>query len=97
MASIQAHVYVSGRVQGVFFRASTRDEARRLGLTGWVSNLPDGRVEAVFEGEEDLVKEMVGWCHHGPSYASVSDVKTEFNKASEKFRDFEIRCSHQRW
>lgn len=97
MPAIQAHVRVSGRVQGVFFRASTRDEARRLGLTGWVRNLSDGRVEAVFEGEEERVKEMVEWCHHGPSYASVSDVEVEFSPAVGEFRDFEIRYSDRRW
>lgn len=61
----RAHVYVSGRVQGVFFRATTRDEARSRGITGWVKNLPDGRVEAVFEGEEKKVQEMIDFCHEG--------------------------------
>lgn len=93
MTLIQAHVYVSGRVQGVFFRSNTQDRARELGLTGWVKNLSDGRVEAVFEGEEKRVKEMIEWCHKGPSYASVSDVQVKFNKPTEEFDKFEIRYS----
>lgn len=60
---IRAHVFVTGRVQGVGFRYSTVDTASQLGLTGWVRNLPDGRVEAVFEGVRDIVEDMVRWCH----------------------------------
>jgi acylphosphatase len=57
----RAHVHVSGRVQGVYYRANTRDTARALGVDGWVRNLPDGRVEAVFEGPSDAVVEMIEW------------------------------------
>jgi len=67
--------------------------AEKLGLTGWVRNLPDGRVEAVFEGEESSVKEVIDWCHRGPSYASVSDVEVKFRRATGEFDRFEIRYS----
>ena len=59
----RAHVCVSGNVQGVFYRANTRDTARELGVDGWVRNLEDGRVEAVFEGPEPAVEELIDWCH----------------------------------
>lgn len=75
MAMARAHVWVSGRVQGVCFRAYTREEARRLGLAGWVRNLPDGRVEAVFEGEKEKVERAVAWCRLGPPSADVSGVE----------------------
>ncbi|MFU8856063.1 MAG: acylphosphatase [Deferrisomatales bacterium] len=71
MSPARARVLVSGRVQGIFFRASTREVARRLGLRGWVRNLPDGGVEAVFEGERGLVEEAVAWCRAGPDGARV--------------------------
>ena len=62
----RAHVRISGQVQGVFFRDSTRQKAEELGLAGWVKNLPDGRVEAVFEGPAEKVREMIRWCEEGP-------------------------------
>jgi acylphosphatase len=71
----RARVVVSGRVQGVFFRAETRNRARLLGLAGWVRNNADGRVEAVFEGERDKVESMIGWCRRGPAHAAVEDVE----------------------
>ena len=72
---VRAHVYVSGRVQGVYYRASTRDKARELGVDGWVKNLDDGRVEAVFEGPESAVDEMIEWCHTGSRAATVENVE----------------------
>jgi acylphosphatase len=75
---IRAHVFVSGRVQGVYYRANTRDTARELGVDGWVKNLADGRVEAVFEGPEEAVEKMVEWCHTGSPAANVEDVKVEY-------------------
>jgi acylphosphatase len=74
----RAHVFVSGNVQGVFYRASTRDEARQRDVDGWVKNRNDGRVEAVFEGQEDAIEAMVEWCHTGSSQATVEDVEVEY-------------------
>lgn len=65
---------VEGRVQGVFFRDSARREAQRLEVTGSIANLPDGRVEAFFEGSEGSVTEMIDWCYEGPAYAEVTQV-----------------------
>ena len=84
------HVFISGRVQGVFFRASTRDMAEKVGVTGWVRNLSDGRVEAVFEGEEDKVDRMVDFCRKGPSRARVEDIEV-LNEESKGLRSFEIK------
>jgi acylphosphatase len=71
---IRTRVLVAGQVQGVFFRQSAHEMATGLGLTGWVRNLPDGRVEAVFEGDEGAVEKAVAWCREGPPWASVNDV-----------------------
>jgi acylphosphatase len=73
---IRVRVVVAGRVQGVFFRASCAERARRLGVGGWVRNLPDGRVEAAFEGDPAAVRDLVGWCGHGPPGARVTGVET---------------------
>ena len=80
MPKVRAHVYISGRVQGVFFRDSTRHLARQYGVAGWVRNLPDGRVEAVFEGEKDAVQRLVDWCHQGPPGARVDRVDVEWQE-----------------
>lgn len=72
---VRAHVLISGRVQGVCFRAYTVDEAMAAGITGWVRNTPDGRVEAVFEGERSAVEAIIAWCRKGPPAARVSDVE----------------------
>ncbi|SFS07615.1 acylphosphatase [Halomicrobium zhouii] len=90
MTDTRAHVFVSGKVQGVFYRATTREEARKRGVDGWVKNLSDGRVEAVFEGPEDAVEEMVEWCHEGSDRAHVEDVEIEYDEP-EGFDSFEIR------
>ena len=71
---VRAHVLVSGRVQGVFYRAETRDHARSRRLGGWVRNRPDGRVEAVFEGPRAQVESMIDWCRKGPPLAHVTSV-----------------------
>lgn len=91
MTRKQAHVYVSGKVQGVYFRATTRDEARDRGVEGWVRNLDDGRVEAVFEGSEDAVEEMVEFCHTGSPRAEVDDVEVEWREPEDGFEGFEVR------
>ena len=87
----RAHIYVSGQVQGVFFRDSTQEKAERLGLTGWVKNLPDGRVEALFEGPSERVTEMIRWCEQGPPHATVEDVDTEFEASQGDLKGFEVR------
>jgi acylphosphatase len=87
----RAHVYVSGQVQGVFFRDSAREKAEQLGLNGWVKNLPDGRVEALFEGPSESVREMVRWCEEGPSHAEVEDVDAEFEASQGDLTGFEVR------
>ena len=85
---IRAHVYISGRVQGVFYRSTTRDRAEQLGLTGWVRNTSDGKVEAIFEGEETAIKDIIVWCHKGPRSADVSDVTVEYPKFLGEFEEF---------
>ena len=87
----RANVQVSGRVQGVAFRDATRQKAEELGLAGWVKNLPDGRVEAVFEGHPDTVQEMVEWCESGPSLADVEDLELEYGEPQENLEGFEVR------
>lgn len=86
----RAHVHVSGEVQGVYYRANTRDTAREKDVTGWVRNLKDGRVEAVFEGSREAVEEMIDWCHEGSPAASVEDVEVEWEEP-EGLTEFEIR------
>jgi acylphosphatase len=87
----RVHVLVSGRVQGVAFRDSTRRQAEQLGLNGWVRNTKDGRVEAVFEGETEAVRQMIEWCESGPSSADVDDVSVEQETPSGDFSGFEVR------
>ena len=86
----RAHVFVSGNVQGVYFRQNTKQVATRHKVVGWVRNLPDGRVEAVFEGDEVAVNEVIKWCHIGPPKASVQDVNVKFEKYNGEFADFNI-------
>jgi acylphosphatase len=73
----RAHAIVSGRVQGVSYRASTASEARRIGVVGWVRNLPDGSVELEVEGTPEKVAELLAWCEHGPPSAKVTAVAVE--------------------
>ena len=87
----KVHVFVSGKVQGVFFRSSTKDKADELGLSGWVKNLQDGRVEAVFEGDEGMVEKMVEWCRKGPEYASVAGVEVIPEPYKREFSGFLLR------
>jgi acylphosphatase len=89
--TIRKRVLVSGLVQGVCFRAYTRDTARRLGVTGWVRNLPDGTVEAVVEGESAIIQSMLEWFHEGPPYSRVDRVSVQDEPSHEKFNDFDIR------
>jgi acylphosphatase len=91
MKKVRAHVIIEGFVQGVFFRANTADVARTHGVRGWVRNNPGGTVEAVFEGEEGAVKEVLGWCHRGPHGAKVERVITDWEENRDEFDGFSIR------
>ena len=91
MPSVRAHLYISGVVQGVFFRSNTRDKALGLGLQGWVRNLQDGRVEAVVQGENSEVREMIEWCKAGPPSANVDDVDVRWEEYGEDLNSFEVR------
>lgn len=86
---VSAHVFISGRVQGVGYRASTTDAAALIKINGWVRNLRDGRVEALFEGSADQVEEMIRWCHKGPPAAVVKDVHVEYVKPT-KAKGFQV-------
>lgn len=86
----RAHVYVTGHVQGVYFRATTREAARDRDLNGWVRNLDDGRVEAVFEGPDGAVEEMVEFCHEGSPAAEVEAVDVSYGEPQGE-GPFEIR------
>lgn len=90
---IRVHMFVSGRVQGVFLRTETVREARRHKVSGWVRNLVDDRVEAVFEGEEEDVKKLVEFCRRGPVGARVTKVDISLERYTGEFKDFEIRYS----
>ena len=93
---LRASVIIEGVVQGVFFRASTREEAMRLGVGGWVRNLPDGTVQALFEGETKKVEEIIGWCHRGPAGASVNNVDIRWEPYQGEFKHFDIRYGYGR-
>ena len=87
----RVHVIISGRVQGVFFRAETQRTAMDFNLTGWVKNTADGRVEAVFEGEDENVDKMLAWCRVGPPHARVEDVTVKVEPYTGEFRNFSIK------
>lgn len=91
MVEARLHLLISGRVQGVWYRASTRTRARDLGLTGWVRNLPDGRVEALAEGPGAALEALLAWCHDGPMLARVSAIDTTWGEATGEFSSFEAR------
>jgi acylphosphatase len=91
---LRAQVIIHGIVQGVFFRASTRDEAIRIGVGGWVRNLPDGTVQALFEGEKKKVEEIIGWCHKGPPGARVISVDITWEPYEGEYRHFDIRYGY---
>jgi len=90
---IRAHVIVTGNVQGVFYRAETASRAKQYNITGWVRNLPDGRVEAIFEGEETNVQKIVDFCRKGPPNAYVVDVDVRRHEWKGEFESFTIRYS----
>lgn len=87
----RVQVKIHGRVQGVYYRASTVQEAQKLRLTGWVMNCPDGSVEAVAEGAIAKLEEFIAWCHQGPDGARVTQVSVEWQVAQDAFREFSIK------
>lgn len=87
----RAHVLIDGRVQGVGFRHFTKVNAEEVGVFGWVKNLPDGRVEAVFEGPVDHIREMVSRCEQGPGASRVDNVDVTLEEATNEFDSFEVR------
>lgn len=87
----RAHVHISGRVQGVGFRWNTQAMAQRLELAGWVRNLWNGQVEAVFEGPADAVEKAVSWCRHGDPPARVQNVKVNYETPSGDLKYFRIK------
>ena len=87
---MRRHLWVSGRVQGVWFRGSCAEQAHALGVSGWARNLPDGRVEVVAEGDPEAVEQLVEWCHEGPAYAHVTGVENR-TEAPEGLTAFIVR------
>lgn len=91
MKMVRAELCIKGRVQGVFYRQSTKETATALGLTGWVRNLENGDVDAVVEGPETAIQNLIEWCWIGPPAAHVSDITTEWSSAQDQFSDFSVR------
>jgi acylphosphatase len=87
----RVHLQIRGRVQGVYFRASTVEQAQRLGITGWVRNCLDGSVEVMAEGKKAELEKLIGWCRKGPSGAQVKEVQTEWEASTEEFYNFSIK------
>jgi acylphosphatase len=87
---VRAHVIVSGRVQGVFFRMETKRAADRYGVSGWVRNKRDGTVEAIFEGDQESVNLSLEWCKEGPPYSKVTNIDVKWNNYTGEFQGFEI-------
>jgi acylphosphatase len=88
---VRVHIFVSGRVQGVFYRESAKEKADELSVSGWVKNLKDRSVEAVLEGEKENVGKMIKWAGRGPILANVQDLKTDQEDFSGEFSSFDIR------
>lgn len=87
---IRVRLFISGRVQGVFFRSTMCQKAKKVGINGFVRNIPDGRVEAVLEGEEDKVEKLIKWARRGPIFAKVDNIKIEKEDYVGEFKDFNI-------
>lgn len=90
----RVHLFISGTVQGVFFRDSAKQVAQSLGITGYVRNLQDGRVELVAEGEKDSINTLVQWCHKGPPSAIVVSVDIENEHYKDEFDLFDVKRSN---
>jgi len=91
MKTTKAHLFIEGRVQGVFYRAFTQDLATRLGIKGWAKNLYDGRVEALFESSRELLDQAIQECWKGPAGSSVRNIDVSWEESSAEYKDFEIR------
>jgi acylphosphatase len=91
MRKERVHLVVHGRVQGVFYRATTLEKAIELGLTGWVRNRADGAVEVVAEGDRQEIENLVDWCRVGPKHAQVTDVDIHWESYTGEFREFTIK------
>ena len=91
MSKVRVELNIQGRVQGVFYRQSTKETALRLGLTGWARNCSDGSVTAVFEGEREAVDAAIAWCRQGPSAAVVTDIEINWLDFVGEFETFRIR------
>ncbi len=87
----RVHVFIDGRVQGVFFRQYMKEAAQKEKVTGWVKNLPDGRVEAIFEGDANAVRRMIEWCHRGSPASRVDDVEVIEEAYTGSFNTFSIK------
>ena len=87
----RVHIIVSGIVQGVFFRANSRNQAQMLGVKGWVRNTHDGTVEITAEGDKEKVERLITWCHKGPPGAVVNDVAVKWDDYKGEFKDFSVR------
>jgi acylphosphatase len=94
---IRARLIIEGKVQGVWFRESTRREAEHLGVFGWVMNRPDGKVEVLAEGPEEKVRRLIAWCHHGPPAARVHKVREYEEAWSGEFDSFDVAYSGGIW
>jgi acylphosphatase len=90
MSEVRAAVRISGRVQGVWFRQSTKQTAERFDVRGWVRNNPDRSVEAIFEGEKEAVQAVLNWCQQGPDMARVDDLQVDWQPATGQFDDFRV-------
>ncbi len=86
----RAHIVISGRVQGVFFRTRTSAKAIESGVTGWIRNLRDGKVEAVFEGEKEAVEKMIDFCKTGPPGALVTAIEVRWETSIGEYSDFTV-------
>jgi len=95
--NIRVRLIIEGRVQGVWFRESTRREAERLGVHGWVRNRREGTVEVVAEGPEESVRKLVDWCHHGPPSARVSRVSETAEPFEGEFVSFDVVYTYGKW
>ena len=90
-SKVRAHIFVSGIVQGVFFRASVKERAQDMGLRGWVKNLEDGRVEIVFEGKKEKIQEIIDWIKSEPGMWKIENIQLEWQTFRGEFDGFEIR------